>query len=58
MTHTFEFNCKCLPLLVCDHCMSTVWIGEVEARENLKQIMREEKEFLDQLHAKYGENYD
>jgi hypothetical protein len=38
--------------------MSTVWIGEVEARENLKQIMREEKEFLDQLHAKYGENYD
>lgn len=58
MTQTFEFNCTCLPLLVCDHCMSTVWRDEMEALENLKQIMLEEKAFLDELRAKYVENHD
>ncbi len=58
MAETSEFRCKCLPLLVRDHCMSQVWRSEKEALDNLKLIMLDEQRFVEELYLKYGENHD
>lgn len=54
MTKSFEFRCACLPLVVCDHCMSTVWADDMEALARLKEVQLEELAFYNELMAKYG----